>query len=152
VCIFYYGKNACSFPHTLRQIGLFGDNRSLRFSVRSFGCALFCFQEGNMSNNNGKIIKAIAIFLGVLGVIGSIAIMVLGAMSSRDLIGAVVTGIAGAVGSVLGAFVLYSFGELIEQVNSMSAKLSKIAIKLNSNSVVSNKASCVKPAAQQQET
>ena len=45
---FYLGKNACSFKHTcIRCLSLCRSNQSYVFFVRSFGCALFYFEEEN---------------------------------------------------------------------------------------------------------
>ena len=97
-------------------------------------------------SNSGKIIKGIAIISGILGVVGSIII----AVSAKKIVDGLWLGAIGAVASIIGAFLLYSFGELIECVALMDSKLSKLLIKFSGRTGVSNKEPGVKNTLPQQ--
>ena len=90
-----------------------------------------------MENNSGKALKTIAVILGILGVIGAI---VLGAMVGNNTrIGGIGFGVfvGTAISSFISALVLYGFGALINNTaniaysnNEMNNRIKRLEKKL----------------------
>ncbi len=75
-----------------------------------------------MFNEIGKKIKNLAAVIAWLGIIAS-AIIGLVTMEASPLAG-ILTGVLGALGAWIGSFLLYGFGELVDQTWIIAQKLS----------------------------
>lgn len=77
-----------------------------------------------MFDNIGEKIKGLAIFATALGIILSIVFGIMSIVNGSNLVGIVIM-LGGCLGSWLGAFILYGFGELICKVTEIAENTKK---------------------------
>ena len=103
-------------------------NGAMRFSVRSFGCALFYLEVFSMEKlfaNPGKKLKIVAIILFLLLLVGGTILATIYAVDEEDISTFLTIFISALASSWLLALPLYAFGEVVENSAKIVQNTSK---------------------------